>query len=94
MITLKTYRELTIPDPQVYPDNPTIPIPVEELLNEDGLIKPTPGVIDTDPVTSLLVPAPGVQILGADNETVEPAPPLSCVHPRTGRVIPIHGESR
>ena len=82
---------LTVSLLQVYPDNPTIPIPVEELLNEEGLIKPTPGIIDTDPTTGLLIPAPGVQILGADNETVEPAPPLSCVHPRTGRVIPIHG---
>ena len=49
---------------QVYPDNPTVPIPIEELLSEEGVVKPTAGIIDTDPVTNLLIPAPGSQVGG------------------------------
>ena len=39
----------------------------------------------------LLVPEKGVQVLLPDNETVDEIPPLSCVHPRTGKVISIQG---
>ena len=65
----------------------------DKLLNGDGSVYAT-DMITVDQLTGLLIPNPETaNMLLSDNVTNVPVPPYFFVHPNTGHVMPIEGES-
>ncbi len=67
-------------------------IDLSELLDDDGQPREIAGLTKVDSLTKLIVPKSSAK-MQVGEDVVIPVPPMSCVMPNNGRIVPIEGHT-
>ena len=70
------------------------PMETAQLFQDDGkTLRDLPQLFTKEKHTGLLVPKRGTRVIGADGKPTELLDKGMCIHPRTGKVVPIAGHT-
>eukprot|EP00002_Diphylleia_rotans_P010730 TRINITY_DN2129_c0_g1_i2.p1 TRINITY_DN2129_c0_g1~~TRINITY_DN2129_c0_g1_i2.p1 ORF type:complete len:5186 (-),score=657.71 TRINITY_DN2129_c0_g1_i2:603-16160(-) len=64
---------------------------IDHLCDEQGNLREIPDLVEKDKTTGVFVPALGTKLMMSHNSQVVDMPRGMCLHPLSGRVIPIQG---